>query len=231
MRCGMLRIVKPVRAQVGVVELVPVDRRRDRAPGGRAGTVRRDEGLVDGVLRVVQPRQAAALVDLPLPADQIGHDLRRRSWTAARPRSGWRRSRARRDRHPDLDAAPAGHLRPARTPRWSNAVRCSRASTSRSSHLVSSPGSRSISAYVGRCGVVDPRRPGVPLQRAEVRRPHQRGGLVDDQIRAGLPRIRLRVVPAGEPVRGVRRAPPCARNPSPARRSGSGAGSARGGSR
>ena len=57
------------------------------APGSGPRAVGRDQGLVDGVLGVVQPGQPGALADLPLPADQLGHDGARRSATPARPTS------------------------------------------------------------------------------------------------------------------------------------------------
>ena len=52
-------------------------------------------------------------------------------------------------------------------------------------------------------GSLGPRRPGVPLQRAEVGRPDQRGRLVDHQVGRGLARLGVRVVPARQPVRRV----------------------------
>src|SRR5918911_335379 len=48
-----------VRPQGGVVELVPVDGCGDRGAGRRSGAVGGDEGLVDRVLRVVEPGEAA----------------------------------------------------------------------------------------------------------------------------------------------------------------------------
>ena len=81
---------------------------------------------------------------------------------------------------------------------------------STSAQAVAAPGSRSISAYVA-VRPVGAGRPGVPLQRAEVGRPHQRRGLVHDQVGACLARARLRIVPARQPLRGVRRAAACAR--------------------
>src|SRR6185436_5876035 len=70
---------EPVRGQARVVQFFPGNRRRDRGSGCCTGAVWRDEGFVDGVLGVVQPSEAAAGVDLPLPADQIRHDGPHRS--------------------------------------------------------------------------------------------------------------------------------------------------------
>src|SRR5688572_5824217 len=44
--------------QVRIVELLPRDRHADRGARRRPGAVRGDERLVDGVLRVVEPRLA-----------------------------------------------------------------------------------------------------------------------------------------------------------------------------
>ncbi len=49
------------------------------------------------------------------------------------------------------------------------------------------------------------RGPRVPFQGAEVRRPEERGGLVDHEVGRGLTAIRLGVVPTGEPVGRVLR--------------------------
>ena len=65
---------EPVRPKLGIVELVPVDRRRHRRAGRRPRAVRRDQRLVVHVLGVVEPRQAVAVADVPLPAHQLGHD-------------------------------------------------------------------------------------------------------------------------------------------------------------
>ena len=43
------------------------------APGAGRGLYGRDQRLVDRVLGVVEPGQPAAVADLPLPADQLGH--------------------------------------------------------------------------------------------------------------------------------------------------------------
>ena len=74
MRAPIVRMVNPSGRRVGSSSSSQSIGRRHRRAGGRARAVRRDERLVDRVLRVVEPGQAAAVVDLPLPADQLGHD-------------------------------------------------------------------------------------------------------------------------------------------------------------
>ena len=72
-RSSTVRIGPAVGAQVGVVELVPGDRHRHRCAGRGPGAERRDQRLVDGVLRVVEPGQAVAVALVPLPAHELGH--------------------------------------------------------------------------------------------------------------------------------------------------------------
>src|SRR5205814_7493723 len=91
--------------------LVPVDGRGDRGAGRRARAVRGDERLVDGVLGVVQPGQAAPLVDLPLPADQLRYDRADAAGQPLHPGTGGGEVGAGHDGYPDLDAAAAGQLR------------------------------------------------------------------------------------------------------------------------
>src|SRR4051812_14772479 len=54
-----------VRPQRRIVELVPLDRRGDRRPGGRPRAVRGDQRLVDRVLGVVEPGPATPVAALP----------------------------------------------------------------------------------------------------------------------------------------------------------------------
>ena len=83
------------------------------------------------------------------------------------PGPGCREARSGSDRDPDLDAPPARDFGWARTPRWSRAVRCRRARTSRSSQLCRLAGVE-VDEGIGRWrGPVDPGGPGVPLQGAE----------------------------------------------------------------
>ena len=65
---------KAVRREARVFEFVPVNRCRDGRPSSGAGTVRGDEGFVDGVLGVVEPSQAATVMDLPFPAHELRYD-------------------------------------------------------------------------------------------------------------------------------------------------------------
>src|SRR5688500_9013158 len=68
-----------IRAQLGVAELVPFQRDRDRGARRRANAVRRHERLVDLVLGVVEAGLAAPSVLLPLPTDELAHDPTDRS--------------------------------------------------------------------------------------------------------------------------------------------------------
>src|SRR5450755_2070683 len=133
-----------VRPQGGIIQLIPGDGRGHRGPGQGARTVWRHQRLVPGVLRVVQPSMPAAVAQLPLPAHQLRYDI------ADGPRELL-------DPGGDVGWAGTGAIgiqiwmprRPVtlgwpRTPRWSRAVRCSRARTSTSSQEVAAPGSMSM---------------------------------------------------------------------------------------
>ncbi len=94
---------------------------------------------------------------------------------------------------------------PSDTPRRRGARgRCgaARASVTTSSKLLEVPGSMSIIAHVGRCGVFGGRRPGVQLDRPEVGRPRQRCRGVEHGVHLGLARIGVRVAPATRASRG-----------------------------
>src|SRR3954452_11470091 len=100
----------PVRAQVGVLQLVPADRHAHRSARCRTGGGRRDERLVDRVLRVVQARPALAVLLLPLPADQVRHEPADGPRHLLHPGPGLVERRARSDRDPDLQPAAPGDL-------------------------------------------------------------------------------------------------------------------------
>ena len=198
-----------VRPQRRVVQLVPRDRHRHRRARGGPRAVGRDQGLVDGVLRVVEPRQATAVALAPLPADQLRHDGTDRLRQPLDPGPGRREVRRTAagvpHRHPDLDAAAAGHLGLPADPEV-----LQRRAVQPGEHQQVVPRRLlprvQVDHRVGRAPrVVRQRRPRVPLQRAEVRRPHQRGRLVDDEVGPRLPLVRLRVVPPRHPVGRVLR--------------------------
>src|SRR2546430_11600935 len=106
---------RPDREAIGpqrrIVEFVPGDRRRDRGARRGAWAVGRDEGFVVNVLGVVEPGQAAPVLDVPFPADQLGHDRADRLGQLLGPGAGVAEGQPGSDRYPDLDAAPPGDLR------------------------------------------------------------------------------------------------------------------------
>ena len=162
------------------------------APGAGARAVRRDERLVDRVLGVVEPGQARRGRSLlPLPADEFGHDGADGPGQLLRPRSGCPRTSARLDRDPDLDAAPAGHLRARRAPSCVPTRRGAAGPASSTSSQSSSRRDRCRSARTSAARGWSTRDVhGVELERAVVRRPHQRGRLVDDEVRTASRRDR-----------------------------------------
>ena len=121
-----------VGSELRVVELVPGDRHRDRCTGRRPGRVRRHECLVDRVLGVVESGEPPAGLAPPTSSSPARARPCRLSGRAASPSRGCRRRSSRARSAPRSgclgDLSPSAR---AVTPRWSSAVRCSRASTSR----------------------------------------------------------------------------------------------------
>src|ERR1019366_5922032 len=91
-----------------IIELGPVDRGGHGSSGSGAGTVGRDERLVDHVLRVIEPRAAPARIDVPFPADQVRHPRADGPGQLLHPRAGLVEAGPGCDGHPDLDASLAG---------------------------------------------------------------------------------------------------------------------------
>ena len=192
-----------VRPRRRVVQLVPFQRSGHRRPGRGARAVGRDQGLVARVLRVVEPGQAAPVVHVPLPAHQPGHDGADRPGQLLHPGPGLGETRPRGDRDPDLDAAPAGELGLAP---HAQVLQRGAVQPGQDQHLVPRRGRAGIDVderVTGLVRLVGPGGPGVPLQGAEVGRPHQRGRLVGDQVGAGLAGLGTGIVPARHPVRRV----------------------------
>ena len=82
-----------------------LDRRGHRRAGRGPRAVRRDQRLVVHVLGVVQPGPAAPLADVPLPADQVGHDRADGLGQLLHPGPGVREAGPAGHRDPDLQAA------------------------------------------------------------------------------------------------------------------------------
>ena len=109
-RSGMSADGEPVRPQRGVVQFGPADGGGHRRAGRGARAVRRDQGLVGRVLRVVQPGQPAPLAHVPLPADQLRHHGADGLGQLLHPGPGVLEAGPGGDRDPDLDPAPPGEL-------------------------------------------------------------------------------------------------------------------------
>ena len=142
-----------VRAQLGIVELLPADRHADRRTRRRPRAVRRDQRLVDRVLRVVQARLPLARPLRPLPADEVRHRCADRPRQALDPvpRLVEASARARCRSRPGCRAcrSPSGG---PRTPRCSSAVRYRRASVEQLVPGRVGPGIDVDEGVVGRSG-------------------------------------------------------------------------------
>ena len=156
-RAPIVRMVKPSGRSAGSSSSSQSIGADTGAPAAGRGLYGRDQRLVDRVLGVVQAGEPAAVVDLPLPAHQLRHDRADGSGQLLDPGPGVVEGRPGGDRHPDLDAAPAGHLR-ARPRRRGARARCGAAGPGRAGRPTRSscPGrGRSARSWAGAA-----RRPG-----------------------------------------------------------------------